>query len=52
MRESWCEGLEELGLLFLQKRKLKEDGFKPYKVLEVVSKYYSPNPAPSGWGTS
>lgn len=51
MMEPWCEGLKELGLLFLQKGTLKKDGLKAYKVSEAVSKYCSPNPAPSGWGT-
>lgn len=49
MMKPWCEGLEELGLLFLQKKTLKDNGFKAYKVSEVVRKYHSPTPVPSGW---
>lgn len=51
MIKPWCEELEELGLLFLQKKKLKENRLKAYKASEVVSKYHSPNYVPPGWGT-
>lgn len=39
-----------MGLLCLGRRRLKEDGIKSYKVLEVANKHCSPNPALSGLG--
>lgn len=48
MIEPCCEELEELGLLFLQKRKLKENGLKAYKASEVLSKYSSQTLLPQG----
>lgn len=50
MMESWYEGLKELGLLHLGRRRLKEDGIKAYKVSEMVNKCCSSNPALSGLG--
>lgn len=38
MIESWYEGLKELALLHMGRRRLKDNGIKAYKVSEVVSK--------------
>lgn len=50
MIKPWYEGLKDLGLLCLGRRRLKEDGIKAYKVSEVANKRCSLNPAPSGPG--